>query len=33
MTCLTQELSFTLYAVAGGNVRPTGIGSADFNAN
>ncbi|MBJ6987280.1 J domain-containing protein [Devosia sp. MC521] len=30
---ITQELSFTLYTVAGGNVRPTGISAADFNAN
>jgi hypothetical protein len=28
---ITQELSFTLYTVPGGNVRPTQIGAAEFN--
>jgi hypothetical protein len=29
----TQVLSFTLYTVAGGNVRPYGINAADFNSD
>jgi DnaJ domain len=29
---ITQELSFTLYTVAGGNIRPVGISSAAFDA-
>jgi hypothetical protein len=29
---VTQELSFTLYTVAGGNIRPVGISSAAFDA-
>lgn len=29
----TEELSFTLHAVAGGNVRPSGISDAAFNAD
>ena len=30
---ITQQLSFTLYNVPGGNIRPTGISAADFNAD
>jgi len=29
---ITQELSFTLYSVPDGNVRPTGISAEEFNA-